>query len=108
MSIQEVQKMLFNERQDYGVYWIVSKLVQRNVPLAFGGAMDGYTFSAWLSYKEGQFILPKLSEKWQHDKNYHSLDFLRPYGSISTVIKSGINKNILISITVLPFKQEQK
>lgn len=105
MTIQDVKNLLFNERQDYGVYWIVNKLEQRNVPLGFGGATDGYTFSAWLSYKEGQFILPKLSEKWEHDRNYHSLHFLRPYGSIDAVIKSGINKNILISITVLPFKQ---
>ena len=108
MSIQEVQKMLFNERQDYGVYWIVSKLVQRNVPLAFGSEMEGYVFSAWLSYKEGQFILPKLSEKWERGGNFYNLDFMRPYAVISAGIRSGINKNICISIRITPLIQEQK
>ena len=102
MTIQEVKKILFNERQDYGVYWIVNKLEQKNVPLAFGGSMDGYTFSSWLSHKEGQFILPKLSQKWEHLGNYHRFEFLFPYAYITATITSGINKNILISITIKP------
>lgn len=102
MTIQDVKNLLLNERQDYGVYWIVNKLEQKNVPLNFGGATSGYTFSAWLSYKEGQFILPKLSQKWEHDRNYHSFHSLRPYAVIDAVIKSGINKNICISVTIIP------
>ena len=103
MSIQEVQKMLFNERQDYGVYWIVSKLVQKNVPLNHGNDLDGYSFAAWLSYKEGQFILPKLSEKWERQRGFGSFYLIRPYGCIWAQISVGQNKNICISINFKPY-----
>lgn len=107
MTIQEVKKILFNERQDYGIYWIVNKLEQKNVSLNYGSENDGFTFSAWLSNKEGNFIIPKLSKRWERQGYYNSFYSLRPYAIIDAVIKSGINKNICISITIKPIKQKQ-
>lgn len=105
MTIQDVKNLLLNERQDYGVYWIVNKLEQRNVPLNYGSAKDGFVFSAWLSNKEANFIIPKLSRNWERGGNYYNFSCLRPYASISAAIRSGINKNICISITIIPIGQ---
>lgn len=102
MNIQDVQKLLLSERQDYGVYWIVNKLVQKNVPLNYGNDLDGYSFSAWLSNKERSFIISKLSRNWKREGNFHSFHILLPYAVLDANIRTGINNNICISVNVTP------
>jgi len=106
MNIQDVQKLLFKDRQDYGVYWIVNKLQQKNVCLNSGGPQDGYTFSAWLSFKESSFIISKLSRNWKREGNFHSFHCLLPYAVVDAKIKTGINKNTCISVTVKPINNK--
>ena len=68
MNIQEVFNSLTSERLDYGAYWIANKLNYKNT-IGMSEDCGFISFSAWISKKDVEFILPKLRNFTKDGKN---------------------------------------
>lgn len=101
-EIKEIFKLLLKQKEEYGFYWAVNKLQTLNVPLNWGSEKDGYQFCAWVSRKDGYFILPKLYSDWYKGIGYYQKELHRDYGIFNVSYKLGRNNNLLVSLTFTP------
>ncbi len=101
-TIKEVFQLLITKQEEYGFYWVANKLEKINTPLNWGSANDGFQYSAWVSNKDANFILPKLHEKWIQGGGYYRNEIVRNYGNIVVSYKKGRNGNMCISLTFIP------
>ena len=104
-TIKEVFQLLITKQEEYGFYWVANKLEKINTPLNWGSANDGFQYSAWVSNKDANFILPKLHEKWFQGGGYYRNEIVRNYGNIEVSYKKGRNGNMCISLTFIPRQQ---
>lgn len=101
-TINEVFQLLTTQREDYGFYWVANRLEKMNTPLSYGSALEGFVYSAWVSSKDANFILPKLNQKWYKGGGYYCNEINRKYGLLQVAYRKGQNGNMSISITFVP------
>ena len=103
-TIQEVFELLTSQKEEYGFYWVANKLEKMNAPLNWGSELDGFQYSAWVSNRDANFILPKLYEDWFKGGGYYEKQIMRKYGAFKVGYKKGQNGNLCISLTFTPLR----
>ena len=104
ISITEIFNLMSANRENYGIYWVVNKLVKINAETSQGNDIEGYAYSAWVSNRDTNFILPKLDQIWYKGGRYYQMEIVRSYGVINVSYKVGNNGNMCISLTFIPHK----
>lgn len=101
-AIKNVYDKLFTEKRDYGMYWLANKLVYKNIE---GHKADGENiYSTWVSKKEADFILPKLTS-W--DRNGNSIRrksiTVIGLGIFEFTYRYGYNNNCSLTLSFIDF-----
>lgn len=100
-TIHDVFKLITSQKEEYGIYWVANKLEKMNVPLNWGSELDGFQYSAWISNRDANFILPKLFSDWYKGGGYYQKEIQRKHGIFSISYSKGRNGNLCISLTYI-------